>query len=83
MDRRIAIRYNANRRRHPEIRGKRVDWISYSIEEGELYVSVRFIDKTAFHLQVKAEIWVNRVELSDWKTGDEKVLRTYQRRRPG
>jgi len=39
--------------------------------------------KTAFHLQVKAEIWVNRVELSDWKTGDEKVLRTYQRRRPG
>ena len=34
------------RKRYKEIRGKRVDWISYNDEEGLLYVGIRFTDKT-------------------------------------
>ena len=53
------------------IRGKRVDWITYNFEEGELYIAVRFMDKTAFHIQFRPYIVINGVELSDWKTGDD------------
>jgi hypothetical protein len=38
------------------------------------------MDKTAFHIMVKPQLILNGVELSDWKTGDDKVLRIYQRR---
>ena len=71
------------RRRYKEVRGKRVDWISHAIEEGCMYFTVRFTDHTAFHLQVKPELAVDGIELSDWKTGDDHILRTYYRRRAG
>ena len=81
IDRRIRKRDEKLRRRYREIHGKKVDWVSRSIEDGRLYFTVRFTDKTALHLQVKPELVVEGRELSDWSTGDDKVLRTYYRRR--
>lgn len=80
LNKRIAKKYERFRRRHPEIRGKRVDWVTYNFEEDELYITVRFMDKTALHIMVKPQLILNGVELSDWKTGDDKILRTYLRR---
>jgi len=81
IERRIRKRYEKLRRRYKEIHGKRIDWVSHSIDDGCLYFTVRFTDKTALHLQVSPELVVESLELSDWSTGDDKVLRTYFRRR--
>ena len=79
--RRIRKRHEKLRRRYKEVRGKKVDWISQSIEDGCLYFTVRFMDNTALHLQVSSAVVVEGLELSDWSTGDDKILRTYYRRR--
>jgi len=48
LDRKIKKRYERLRKRYKEIRGKRVDWISHTYEEGSVYVGIRFMDKTYF-----------------------------------
>lgn len=83
--RRIGLRIRAHhqklRRRFKEVYGKKVDWISHAVEDGTMYFTVRFIDSTAFHLQVRSELVIDGIELSDWKTGNDKILRTYYRRK--
>jgi len=56
IEARIKKKYERLRRRHLEVRGKRVDWIDHSLEEGRLFITVRFMDRTAFHLQFKPQI---------------------------
>jgi hypothetical protein len=46
IDKRIKKKYERFRRRNPEVHGKVVDFITHSIEDGTLYFSVRFKDKT-------------------------------------
>jgi len=81
IERRIRARREKLRRKYKEIRGKKVDWISHSFEDGCLYFTVRFMDNTALHIQVRPELVVQSLELSDWSTGDDKILRTYYRPR--
>jgi hypothetical protein len=81
IDRKIRQCHALLRRKYKEIRGKKVDWVSHAIEDGWLYFTVRFTDKTALHLIVSAKLVLERVELSDWTTGDDKILRTYYRRK--
>jgi len=50
IDKSIKKRHNRFRRRYPEVHGKVVDFITDSIEDGTLYFSVRFKDKTDFSL---------------------------------
>jgi hypothetical protein len=42
--------------------------VSHSIDDGCLYFTVRFTDKTALHLQVSPELVVESLLLSDWST---------------
>jgi len=81
IDRKIRERHEKLRRKYKEIRGKKVDWVSYSIEDGWIYFTIRFMDKTALHLQVSPKLALEGLELSDWTSGDDKVLRTYYRRK--
>jgi hypothetical protein len=81
LDRRIKAHHEKLRRRYKEVHGKKVDWISHTIEDGCMYFTVRFKDKTAFHLQVTPELLIEGIELSDWSSGDDRILRTYYRRR--
>jgi len=46
-------RHKRLRRRHREIHGKIVDWVDHSFEEGSLFVSIRFTDKTDFLFAVQ------------------------------
>lgn len=48
-------RHDLLRKRYREIHGKMVDWASYSFEDGTLYVSIRFMDKTDFSLQFQSQ----------------------------
>ena len=52
----IKKKYDRFRRRYPEIHGKAVDFITHSIEDGTLYFSVRFTDKTDFSLRYACNI---------------------------
>lgn len=83
INRRIRLHHEKLRRMYKEIRGKKVDWVSYSIEDEWLYFTIRFTDKTALHFQASPKLTVEELELSDWTTGDDKVLRTYYRRKAG
>jgi len=81
LNKRIKKRYNKLRGRYKEVRGKRVDWISHTYEEGSLYVGVRFTDGTYFSLDFSPRIVTDGIEFSDVSSGDEKLLKTYYRRR--
>ena len=81
IDRKIKKRYARLRKRYKEIRGKKVDWIQHTYEEGSLYVGVRFTGGTYFSLNFSPQIVTNEILLSDMSTGDEEIIRTYYRRR--
>ena len=72
-------RHERLRRRYREVRGKIVDWVSHTFEDGSLYVSIRFRDKTDFSLQFSAKILTDSIDLSDVSTGNFKMIREYYR----
>jgi len=79
LDERIKKKYDRFRRRYPEIHGKVVDFITHSIEDGTLYFSVRFTDKTDFSLRYACEMFVIGADFCDFKTGDFEMIREYMR----
>src|SRR5215469_3234910 len=96
IDRRIKKRQEKLRRRYKEIHGKRVDWIDHFVEEGWLFIEVRFKDGRSFNLHFSPQIVTEGIELIDRRTGDrrsrlprasrgpcrdDKPLREYYRRR--
>ena len=81
IDRKIKKRYARLRKRYKEIRGKKVDWIEHTYEEGSLYVGLRFMDGTYFSLDFSPQIVTDGIEFSDMSTGDEEILKVYYRRR--
>lgn len=79
LDKRAKKRYERLRKRYPEVRGKVVDFISHSIENGTVYFTVRFKDKTDFSLRYACDMFVVGADLCDVKTGDYKIIREYMR----
>src|SRR5215472_19221619 len=73
--RRIEKRQEKLRRRYKEIHGKRVDWIDHFVEEGWLYVEVRFVDGRNFSLRFSPQIVTEGIELTDRRTGDDAPLK--------
>jgi hypothetical protein len=67
------------RQRYPEVHGKVVDFISHSIEDGTLYFSVRFKDKTNFSLRFACEMFIVGADLTDMQTGDLEMIREYMK----
>ena len=81
LEEKIKKRHERLRRRYREVHGKIVDWVSHSlVEDGSLYVSIRFMDKTDFSLQFSPTILTDGIELSDISTGNFKMIREYHRR---
>ena len=79
LEEKIKKRHERLRRRYREVHGKIVDWVSHSFEDGSLYVSIRFKDKTEFSLQFSAKILTDSIDLSDMSTGNFKMIREYYR----
>ena len=77
LDERIRDKHQRLRNRYPEIYGKVVDWIHHYIEDGTLYICIRFQDKTDFALEFSPQIVRVGTELCDSATGDFDVIRNY------
>ena len=75
----IQKRHDRLRNRYREIHKKTVDWVSHSVEEGSVYVCIRFMDKTEFSLQFSPQILTDSIDLSDMSTGNFKMIREYYR----
>jgi|SRR5579859_2062562 len=79
INKKIKRRHQQLRNKYCQIHGKVVDWISHSFEEGSLYVSIRFKDKTEFSLQFSPQIVTDSIDLSDIHTSNSKIIREYYR----
>jgi hypothetical protein len=80
LEEKIKKRHERLRRGYREVHGKIVDWVCHSlVEDGSLYVSIRFMDKTEFSLQFSAKILTDSIDLSDVSTGNVKMIREYCR----
>ena len=49
------------------------------VEDGTLYVNVRFKDKTDFSLRYACDMFVVGTDLNDWRRGDLHIIREYMR----
>jgi hypothetical protein len=65
--------------KYPEVHGKVVDFITHSIDDGTLYFTVRFEDKTSFCLRYACDMFGVGADLSDWRSGDFHILREYMK----
>ena len=65
--------------KYPEVHGKVVDFITHTIDEGTLYFTVRFEDKTSFCLRYACDMFAVGADLSDWRSGDFYILREYMK----
>lgn len=61
----------------PGLRGKVVHYVDTSFEEDRLYIHVRFMDRTELCFWLSPRIMIEEATLSDWKTGDDIIKRTY------
>jgi hypothetical protein len=66
-------------RRYSDVHGKVVDYISHSIDDGTLCVNVSFKDKTLFSLRFACDMFIVSADMSDWKTGNYRMIREYMR----
>jgi hypothetical protein len=80
LDRRIKKKYEKVRKRYREVHGKRVDWISHWVEEGILFLTVRFTDGKCFSITYSPCVILDSVDFSDMSTGDEVILKQYYQR---
>ncbi len=65
--------------KYPEVHGKVVDFITHTINDGTLYFTVRFEDKTSFCLRYACDMFAVGADLSDWRSGDFHILREYMK----
>ena len=65
--------------RYPGLRGKVVDWVEHTFEDGHLYLQVRFTDHTELCWQISTGITIEEGDLSDWKSGDFTRVRVFVR----
>ena len=70
-------RLDLRRRKYSEVRGKVVDYISHSIDDGILCMNVCFKDKTLFSFRFACDVFIVGADLSDWKTGNYDIIREY------
>jgi hypothetical protein len=79
LDKRIKKSRERLRRRYPEVHGKVVDYISHSIDDGTLNMSVCFKDKTIFSYRFACGIFIVGADIADWKTGNYDIIREYMK----
>lgn len=75
----IKTRLQIRRKKYPELRGKVVDYVTHSIDDGTLYFSIWFKDKTPFSLRYACDMFIVGADFSDWKTGDDHIIRQYMK----
>jgi hypothetical protein len=60
----------------PQVAGKLVEDVEFSSDPGYHSISINFKDKTSLNLAITANFGV-KGDYSDWKTGDQRVIRRW------
>ena len=84
LNKRIKKRIEKWRNRYREIRGKKIDYVTHSYEDGCFYINLYFTDKTNFSLDfaiAEPAIVPFAIEYGDVSTGDYENIKTYFMRR--
>lgn len=64
-------------RAFPGLKGKVVHYVDTAFDEDNLYIHVRFADSTDLCFRLSSRLVIDEANLSDWKTGDDLIKRTY------
>jgi hypothetical protein len=64
-------------KQYPGVRGKVVDFLEHAFEENQLYIHVRFMDKTEVTFILGSRLVLAGADLSDISTGDYKLIQEY------
>jgi hypothetical protein len=64
-------------RAFPGLKGKVVHYVDTACEEDNLYIHVRFVDRTELCFRLSSQLVIDEADLSDWKTGDAVIKHTY------
>ena len=64
-------------REFPGLKGKVVHYVDTAFEEDNLYIHIRFVDRTELCFRLSSRLVIHEADLSDWKTGDAVTKRTY------
>ncbi|HEY6769456.1 MAG TPA: hypothetical protein VI386_32340 [Candidatus Sulfotelmatobacter sp.] len=83
MNKRRVEKRKTSRKPYYDVHGKVVDWVEHKFEEGLLFIDIRFVDKTALSWSIGTEIVIQDAHLSDWKTGDSKLLKRFVQNKSG
>jgi hypothetical protein len=67
----------ARGKQYPGAHGKVVDWVEHKFEQGILFIDIQFVDKTALCWSIGSAIVIQEAHLSDWKTGDIRLLKRF------
>lgn len=78
LDRAVKRKHQTLRSRYPEIRGKKVDWVTHHVNDGTLYVDVAFQDGTEFYLTFEPQIVIRSATLWNPHKDDDEVIRAYR-----
>lgn len=62
---------------YPGVRGKIVEFAEHNFADGRLHIRVRFRDKTELCWRIDSGVILRRADLSDWKSGSYKHIRTF------
>lgn len=79
IERRSKLREARLRRKYREVHGKVVDYITNTVDDGILYFTVHFMDRTSFCVRYGCDMFAVGAELSDWQSGDFHIIREYKR----
>jgi hypothetical protein len=79
MERRSKLREARLRRKYREVHGKVVDFITNTVDDGILYFTVHFTDRTSFCVRYACDMFAIGAELSDWQDGDFHIIREYMK----
>jgi hypothetical protein len=79
IEKRSKQREERLRKKYPEVHGKVVDFITHTIDDGTLYFTVRFTDKTSFCLRYACDMFIVGADLSDWRFGNYNIIREYMK----
>jgi hypothetical protein len=75
MNKRRVEKRKTNRQQYSGVQGKVVERVEHKFEEGLLFIDIRFMDKTALCWSIGTAVVIQEADLSDWKTGDSKLLK--------
>ena len=75
LEKRIKKKHEKLRRRYPEVHGKVVDYVSHSIDDGTLFFSIAFTDKTMFSLRFACAMFIAGADFMDARSEDLEISR--------